>query len=72
VRIERDGHYITRAKTPAEVYDIRGSYCAGFVWTQTGQHKAAIWRRERGFIMNDRADMDLVEFMRPFEQRTIQ
>lgn len=72
MRIEKDGHYLTRGNTKAEVYDLRGAYCMGFVWTADGTRTPAIWRVEHGSVMNGIADRDLVEYVGPFAQPVVQ
>lgn len=71
MHIEKIGHYVTRAGTDDEVYELRGSHCAGFVWTSPGERRTAIWRTEHGTTMNGMADMDLVEYVSPFDMPTI-
>ena len=72
MRIAKDGHYITRGRTAAEVYELRGEYCIGFVWTKSGTRKAALWRTEQGTILSGMPDEDLVEYVRPFEKLPVQ
>jgi hypothetical protein len=66
VRVEKDGHYVTRGSLLAEVYELRGAYCMGFVHLADGSRKTAMWQIEQGAIMGGSPERDLVEYVRPF------
>jgi len=63
--------YRTAAGADADVYEIRGAYCLGYVKLPEGQ-KTAIWRTEHGGIMGGTPDHDLMEYIGPFERDTVQ
>jgi hypothetical protein len=72
VRVEKTGHYVTGGGYQAEVYEIRAAYCLGFVWPRDAGRTPAIWRVENGTIMGYMPGCELVQYIGPFEQPTVQ
>jgi hypothetical protein len=70
--IDKPGQYITHGGYFADVYEIRGAYCIGWITLKNGGRKAGLWQAEHGTIMGGTPEDDLEEYIGPFAEPTIQ
>jgi hypothetical protein len=70
--IEKPGQYITHGGYFADVYEIRGAYCIGWITLKNGGRKTGLWQAEHGTIMGGSPEDDLEEYIGPFGEPTIQ